>query len=41
MKADVKGMLFTVGAIVVGILVANVVKDKLMPSSTASAGDDE
>jgi len=41
MNADVKGMLFTAGAVVVGILVASVVKDKLMPSTTASAGDDE
>ena len=37
------GMLWTAGAVVVGIIVAGVVKDKLMggSTSTAVAGDDE
>jgi len=35
MNSNVKGMLWTAGAIVVGILVAGLIKDKLMPSSTA------
>ena len=33
MNANVKGMLWTAGAIVVGILVAKVISDKLMPKS--------
>tara|TARA_R110002167_G_scaffold70465_11_gene198857 strand:- start:3838 stop:3969 length:132 start_codon:yes stop_codon:yes gene_type:complete len=43
MKSNVMGMLWTAGAIVVGIIVAGVVKDKLMggATSTASAGEDE
>jgi hypothetical protein len=35
MNSNVKGMLWTAGAIVVGILVAGLIKDKLMPTSTA------
>jgi hypothetical protein len=35
MNANVKGMLWTAGAVVVGILVAGLIKDKLMPTSTA------
>ena len=35
MNANVKGMLWTASAIVVGILVAGLIKDKLMPTTTA------
>jgi hypothetical protein len=35
MNSNVKGMLWTAGAVVVGILVAGLIKDKLMPSTTA------
>jgi hypothetical protein len=35
MNSNVKGMLWTAGAVVVGILVAGLIKDKLMPTSTA------
>tara|TARA_R100001015_G_C4596870_1_gene152048 strand:- start:479 stop:607 length:129 start_codon:yes stop_codon:yes gene_type:complete len=41
MNSNVKGMLFTAGAVVVGILVANMVKDKLMPKASAPAEDSE
>lgn len=37
MNANVKGMLWTAGAVVVGIIVAKLIQDKLMPSSPASA----
>lgn len=37
MNANVKGMLWTAGAVVVGILVAKLIQDKLMPTSTPSA----
>jgi hypothetical protein len=37
MNANVKGMLWTAGAIVVGILVAKLIQDKLMPSTTPTA----
>jgi hypothetical protein len=40
MNANVKGMLWTAGAVVVGILVAGLIKDKLMPpKSTDVAGE--
>jgi hypothetical protein len=35
MNANVKGMLWTASAVVVGILVAGLIKDKLMPTSSA------
>jgi hypothetical protein len=35
MNANVKGMLWTASAVVVGILVAGLIKDKLMPASSA------
>jgi len=35
MNANVKGMLWTASAVVVGILVAGLIKDKLMPTTTA------
>lgn len=35
MNSNVKGMLWTAGAVVVGILVAGLIKDKLMPTTTA------
>jgi hypothetical protein len=35
MNSNVKGMLWTAGAVVVGILVAGVIRDRLMPTSTA------
>ena len=35
MNANVKGMLCTASAVVVGILVAGLIKDKLMPTTTA------
>lgn len=38
MNADVKGMLYTAGAIVVGILVAKMVEKQLMPK--VSAGEE-
>jgi hypothetical protein len=34
MNADVKGMLYTAGAIVVGILVAKMIERQLMPKVT-------
>lgn len=37
MNANVKGMLWTAGAVVVGILVAKLIQDKLMPAPTSSA----
>ena len=40
MDSNVKGMLFTAGAVVVGIVVASFVQAKLMNKSTASASDD-
>ena len=39
MSANVKGMLWTAGAVVVGILVAGLIKDKLMPKSTDVVGE--
>lgn len=36
MNANVKGMLWTAGAVVVGILVAKMISDKLMPKATDS-----
>lgn len=35
MNANVKGMLWTASAVVVGILVAGLIKDKLMPTTSA------
>ena len=35
MNANVKGMLWTAAAVVAGILVAGLIKDKLMPTTTA------
>ena len=35
MNANVKGMLWTASAVVVGILVAGLIKDKLIPTTTA------
>lgn len=35
MNANVKGMLWTASAVVVGILVAGLIKDKLLPTATA------
>jgi hypothetical protein len=35
MNANVKGMLWTAGAVVVGILVAGLIKDKLMPKAVS------
>jgi hypothetical protein len=35
MNANVKGMLWTASAVVVGILVAGLIKDKLLAPSTA------
>lgn len=35
MNSNVKGMLWTAGAVVVGIIVAGLIKDRLMPTSTA------
>ena len=40
MNANVKGMLFTAGAVVVGILVAEMLKSRL-PMANTSAGEDE
>lgn len=37
MNANVKGMLWTAGAVIVGILVAKLIQDKLMPPSSAAA----
>lgn len=34
MNSNVKGMLWTAGAVVVGILVAGLIKERLMPTST-------
>lgn len=34
MNANVKGMLWTAGAVIVGILVAKLISDKLMPKGT-------
>lgn len=40
MNANVKGMLWTAGAVVVGILVAKMISDKLMPkASSDTAGE--
>ncbi len=42
MNNNLKGMLYTAGAIVVGIIVAGMVKDKLMkPKATAMADTDD
>jgi len=41
MNANVKGMLFTAGAVVVGILVAEMLKSKLPMGATTSAEGDE
>jgi hypothetical protein len=35
MNANVKGMLWTASAVVVGILVAGIIKERLMPTATA------
>jgi hypothetical protein len=35
MNSNVKGMLWTAGAVVVGIIVAGLIKERLMPTSTA------
>lgn len=35
MNANVKGMLWTASAVVVGIIVAGLIKDKLLAPSTA------
>jgi hypothetical protein len=35
MNANVKGMLWTASAVVVGILVAGIIKERLMPTTTA------
>jgi hypothetical protein len=41
MNANVKGMLFTAGAVVVGILVAEMLKSKLpMGTSTSAEGEE-
>jgi hypothetical protein len=37
MNANVKGMLWTAGAVVVGILVAGLIKDKLMPKDSVDS----
>jgi hypothetical protein len=37
MNANVKGMLWTAGAVVVGIIVAKLIQDKLMPTASSSA----
>jgi hypothetical protein len=37
MNANVKGMLWTAGAVIVGILVAKLIQDKLMPTSSSTA----
>jgi hypothetical protein len=37
MNANVKGMLWTAGAVVVGIIVAKLIQDKLMPTGSSSA----
>jgi len=37
MNANVKGMLWTAGAVVVGIIVAKLIQDKLLPTSSSSA----
>ncbi len=39
MNANIKGMLWTAGAIVVGILVAKVISDKLMPTSSSATAE--
>ena len=36
MNENVKGMLWTAGAVVVGILVSKVIEKQLMPSASAS-----
>lgn len=41
MNSNVKGMLFTAGAIVVGILTANFIQAKVMPKAMSSASVDE
>jgi hypothetical protein len=35
MNSNVKGMLWTASAVVVGILVAGIIRDRLMPTATA------
>jgi len=35
MNSNVKGMLWTAGAVVLGIIVAGLIKDRLLPTSTA------
>jgi hypothetical protein len=35
MNSNVKGMLWTAGAVVVGIIVAGLIKERLLPTSTA------
>ena len=35
MNSNVKGMLWTAGEVVVGIIVAGLIKDRLLPTSTA------
>jgi hypothetical protein len=40
MNSNVKGMLFTAGAVVVGIVVAGFVQAKLLNKASASASDD-
>tara|TARA_R110000823_G_scaffold303712_4_gene425176 strand:+ start:1489 stop:1623 length:135 start_codon:yes stop_codon:yes gene_type:complete len=41
MDNNVKGMLFTAGAVVVGIVVAGIVTTKLMPKAATVAAADE
>ena len=41
MNSNMKGMLWTASAIVVGIIVAGIVKTKLMKPKTATASSDE
>ncbi len=41
MNNNIKGMLFTAGAVVVGIVVANLVQSKLMKKATPSASSDD
>jgi hypothetical protein len=35
MNTNVKGMLWTASAVVVGILVAGIIRDRLLPTATA------
>jgi hypothetical protein len=39
MNANVKGMLWTAGAVVVGILVAKMISDKLMPKASSDSAE--